>query len=453
MSFTNFYMDSGGNDMNAGSVQNHAAAAGPSTNGDWGNAAANRFTAASGTPFSAVNVGDWASVYVDGTTSGAVYVAQVTAVNAGGASIDLSTTAKYGTAPTNSATGRSCRVGGSWLSELPLTTLTGTVPASTKVNCNNALTITANRTFALAGLTTAPLWISGYNANPGDLDNDTTNTLAKPVWTLNSTVRLICSGNYQIWSGLSVVASVNSINGAILASGSPQVYSRVRVENTNSGTNAAAFIGQGSNVKCQYCWFKSPTTATGIEVVQTGAGLKVGCVAEGGGLAGFNATTNAVTLVQCIGLTNTGAAFLATTGGMSLINCTAYNATVDGVKWSSTPAAGASVVGCLFVSGSNTMTNGINNASGTNTANVLLAGNDFYNVTNPTVGLGDTPALFGQTEGSSPIVSATNLTPVATSNAIIHGFPGIFENETFSGYTHIGAVQTHPPPFGAPGVQ
>jgi hypothetical protein len=453
MAFTNFYLDAGGNDMNAGSVQNHAAAAGPSTNGDWGNAAANRFTAASGTPFSAVNVNDWASVYVDGTTSGAVYVAQVTAVNAGGASIDLSTTAKYGTAPSNSATGRSCRVGGSWLSEFPLTTLTGTVPASTKINFNNNLTITASRTIALAGLTTAPLWFSGYNTNPGDLDNDTTNSLAKPIWTFNANFGLVTSGAHQIWSGLSVKGNAS---GVVWQSSSQSLMmSRCRVENTSSNAAAYAFQPTFTNT-IAYSYFKAPSTGTtnGVVVANGTGSTYLGCVFDGGGLAGLNLANNQNLVVRCVFLTNTGAGILCNSAQARIMGCTFYGATVDGVKWTGAPAAGASVVGCLFsgVNGGAATTNGINNASGTNTNLVFRACNDYYNVTNREVGFGDSPEFFPQTDSSPVATSATNLTPVATANARARGFPGLFENALFSGYSDIGAVQSHPPPFGHPGL-
>jgi hypothetical protein len=112
MAFTEFYCDaSAGANVNAGDLTANGVVT--STNGDWGNATANRFTAASGTPFSGVSVGDFASVYLDGATI-AVYIARVTAVNGGGASLDLSTTAISGTAPATGATGRSCTTGGAW---------------------------------------------------------------------------------------------------------------------------------------------------------------------------------------------------------------------------------------------------------------------------------------------------------------------------------------------------
>src|SRR5262245_42336786 len=112
MAFEEFYITGADDNVNAGSTTANTASV-TETNGDWGNAAANRFTAASGTPFSAVTVGEWASIYNDGAST-AVYVARVTAVNAGGASIDLSSTVKMGTAPTTGATGKSCKIGGAW---------------------------------------------------------------------------------------------------------------------------------------------------------------------------------------------------------------------------------------------------------------------------------------------------------------------------------------------------
>jgi hypothetical protein len=63
------------------------------------------------------------------------------------------------------------------------------------------------------------------------------------------------------------------------------------------------------------------------------------------------------------------------------------------------------------------------------------------------VGLGDSPAFFQQTDGSAVATSATDLTPVVGSNARNNGFPGIFENMSFTNYLDIGAVD-HIDPVG-----
>jgi hypothetical protein len=128
MAWTEFYMDSGGNNMNSGSSSATAASV-TSTNGNWNGTSI--FTAVSGTPFSGTAVGDWASIYIDGTTSGAVYIAQITTINGGGSGITLSTTNKFGTAPASSATARSCKVGGAWANfDTLMTSLTNTTIAS-----------------------------------------------------------------------------------------------------------------------------------------------------------------------------------------------------------------------------------------------------------------------------------------------------------------------------------
>ena len=113
------------------------------------------------------------------------------------------------------------------------------------------------------------------------------------------------------------------------------------------------------------------------------------------------------------------------------------------------------VTGCLFsgANGGTATTNGINNASGTNTSLVTRACNDYYNVTNAEVGMGDSYAFFAQTDSAAVATSSTNMTPVSTSNARGHGFPGIFENESFSSLLDIGGVQHNPTQlFAYPGM-
>lgn len=446
MSFTNLYLIGGGagsSDINAGSSIGASQAA-PTTSGSWVNAT-NTFVATGGTPFGATVIGDYVSIYADGATV-TTYSAQVTSV-VSNVSVILSGTIKYGTAPTDGPANRSAVAGGSWNSEIVLAATglgTFTVPQPTKINIKQATyTVAASRTISIAGATTTPIWFSGYNTTPGDLDADTTNSLAKPILALSATFIFTLSGAYQIWSGVSVTGNRSGTIWSM--SGSNCLAVRCRFENTSTNAAAIAFTFGATGGRLAYSWCKCPATATTTGVVQIGGASAtcVGVVADTGGIAGFNAAGNTSALVRCIGLNNTGAGILATTAGLVVVDCTIYNATVDGLKWSSTPVTngGHVVVGTLFVSGSNTMTNGINNASGTNTSNVFRSNNDYFNVTNPEVGFGDSPAWFGQAESLSPVISATNMTPIAGSNARANGFPGIYETETFSSYQNIGAVQ------------
>lgn len=443
MAFVNFYIQSGANSMNAGSTTSNAADV-TQTNGAW-STVTNIFTAAAATPFSGVTANvDYASIYPDGTTSGAVYVALITAVGGGGLTITLSSTIKYGTAPTTGATGISAKVNGAWADHTPLGTLTGTVPQSTKINIKQATyTVAATTTIALAGAATTPLWIDGYNTTPGDLNTDTTNALAKPVLALNATFKWNPTGNHQIWGNLSITA--NRSGTTLDVGGQNQHFIRVRVQNTSSNSAAGAISNSGATQTVfAYCWAKLPSTATtasgGCYTIVTEATL-IGCVAEGGGTAGFaNSSSVAMTLIDCVALNTTGSGVLVT-GAASILRCvglTVYNPTIDGIRFSAVPTSAISIVGSLFALCGGF---GINNAGGTNTNVPFRACNDFYLCTSGNEnGFGDSPAFFGQTESVSPVTSSTDMTPVSTSNAISHGFPGIFENEIFSSFVAIGAV-------------
>lgn len=444
--FAPFYLIAGGTgsaDINAGSSIGAAQAA-PATGGSWVNAT-NTYVAPSATPFATTIVGDYVSIYADGATV-TTYVAQVTTV-VSNVSVVLSATIKYGTAPTDGAANRSAVAGGSWNTEQVLAAgglATTTVPQSTKINMKGNLTITASRTISMADATTTTLWFSCYNTTPGDLDADTTNSLTKPIWTLNSTFGLVASGNFQVWSGLSVVGSRTGPMWTL--SGSVQTQVRCRIENTSANAGAIASTWSGTGV-CAYSWMKCATTATttGVCSLSGFTGTMLGVVAEGGGIAGFNlAAAAGMVLSNCVGLTNTGAGVLATTANAKVLYSTFYGATVDGIKWTGTPSGnGSLVIGCLFsgLNSSTATTNGINNASGTNTASVFRACNDYYNVTNPEVGMGDSFAFFPQTDSNPVVTSGTNMTPVAGSNALNHGFPGIFENQTYTSFLAAGAVQ------------
>ncbi len=444
MAFTEFYIDSGGNDMNAGTVVN-AAASVTSTNGSW-DITANTFIATAGTPFASVAVGEWASIYVDGTTSGAVYIAQVTGLHVAGLGVVLSTTAIYGTKPSASATTRSCKIGGSHLSELPWASGglgATTVPASTRVNWKKGTyTIVASRTFSIAGTATAPLWFRGYDTTPGDCDSNP--ALTRPTLALNATFAITTSGAQQIWSSVNVTGARS---GTIWTSGAASLrIIRCRSENTSSNAAAIAITLSTTGQTVAYSWFKTPTTATtsGTVLMSSGATL-IGCVSEGGGLATYNmtGTTQVPIFIGCISLNATGDAWLTsvTTGGLLLFNCLAYNPTRDGVRFSAITTGNGVIASSLFATCSGV---GINNATGGNLNTVFRTNNDFYNCGANEAGFGDTPSLFEQTESVDPFVSVgTNFGLIATANAIANGFaPGGFENlaSTLS-YLAIGPVQ------------
>lgn len=116
--FTEFYVQTTGSNMNAGSTATDTATV-TYTGGDW-DASTDVFTAAVGADMTEAQVGRWASVYYDGDTSPTAnqyLVARITAVDSGARTVTLSTTARalLGTeVATSTSDDRSLKIGGAW---------------------------------------------------------------------------------------------------------------------------------------------------------------------------------------------------------------------------------------------------------------------------------------------------------------------------------------------------
>lgn len=116
MSYTEFCCRSGGSNLNAGTRTGSSAEPGTSADftyasGSWV-ASTGVFTVASGNPQSdGVAVGDWVSVYADGSTVTG-FIAPVSARTTTTITVDL--TKKSGTAPTDGSLNRTLKVGGAW---------------------------------------------------------------------------------------------------------------------------------------------------------------------------------------------------------------------------------------------------------------------------------------------------------------------------------------------------
>ena len=113
MAFQEFYISTLGSNLNGGSGSS-ANATFTCINGNW-NAASFNFTPKDGqNPSGNVNVGDFCSIYPDGSSVG-VYITRITGVvNAANGNISTSSANSAGAAPTNGATNRTIKVGGAW---------------------------------------------------------------------------------------------------------------------------------------------------------------------------------------------------------------------------------------------------------------------------------------------------------------------------------------------------
>jgi hypothetical protein len=446
MAFMEFYVQSGGSNLNAGSVAADAATV-TVVNANW-NATTRVYTGLTGVEFAGVSVGEWASVYLDAATV-TPYVAEVTAVGALGVSITLSATLKQGTAPTTGATGRSCKVGGAHASITPWgsTGFAAVAPGeSTRVNIKNATyTRTADDIISMPIATGIPVWFRGYTTTIGDCDEDP--TLARPIFAYNATFQMNFNGTGQSWSSLEFTG--NRSGFVVAATSNNITMVRLRAENTSTNAAAGAFLMgvlSGYN-RMAYCWGKTPTSGTTNGVYTNNAvsatHLYVGCVAEGGGNAGFLAAGCAhLNYFQCLGLNNTGNGFKVTGAsvGWRFINNTVYNSTSDGIYFDTIPTETSCLLGnALWVCGGY----GVNNAGASVTSRVLRLCNSFYLCTSGNYNqFGDMPEWFPQAETSQPYTSATDMTPVIGSLSRAAGFaPGNFENQSFRSAADIGAVQ------------
>lgn len=307
--FTEFYCDAAtGSNINAGDNKTVTTA----TNGDWGNALANRFTAASGTPFSAVAVGDWASVYTDGATVG-VYVARVTAVNAGGASLDLSSTAKSGTAPTTAATGRSCTVGGKWKGPNGASAFPVGFVQSTMMNASShpvRINFKSGTTYAItAGMSTTnagPIFWQGYTTTPGDLGKATIDG-----GTSGASYTLL-TANVVNHSWTDFIFANNGATGAadgIVNSAAENVYNRVVVHDIRrTGIGATTGIQSYCEVEAYACNKSNTSSACGMYILISGTAA-IRCHSHDH-TAGANANglkvDGGIVVFRCISESNTG---------------------------------------------------------------------------------------------------------------------------------------------------
>lgn len=174
--FTEFYTQSGGSNLNAGSTTNNTAAY-TSASGNWV-LSTRVFTVTDGTnPSSSVSVGDFMSVYANAASSTG-YVTRVTNVqNATNGTITGSTTVQAGNAPSNSTGGITIKTGGAWkgpnaavgvpLSLVTLTALKNTNGDTFRLNMKNDATYSITTGITMSTNANGG-WIQGYSSTVND---------------------------------------------------------------------------------------------------------------------------------------------------------------------------------------------------------------------------------------------------------------------------------------------
>ncbi len=347
MPFTEFCCRSGGSNLNAGTVSGSSAepataAVYSHTNADW-NASTGVYTPASGDPSASVNVGDFASIYLDAATS-TPFVGRVTAVDS--TTITVSLTAKSGTAPTTGATGRSIRVGGAWQgpngsSGFPMTlvqsTMTNASSHMPRINFKNDQTysITATITHSNSG----PAMFQGYASSYGDgaratLDGAGASPNSILLW--NQTGNRIMTADWILQNNGGATSTQHA--GLSVGGTGGQVY-RVVARNIR----ASGFIcGQSSVIhECEAysCNLSDTANRGGFETNASGTSTFVRCFSHDNNRHGFIfgfSTVGAEAVYNCVAESNSEDGFSIAgqiSGSISLfIGCDSWNNGRDGMR-------------------------------------------------------------------------------------------------------------------------
>lgn len=328
MAYTEFYCQTTGDNTNAGSTTSNTPAY-TSTNGNW-NSATGVFTPSDGSnPSLSVNVGDWASVYIDGATL-AVYIALVTAVTA--TTITVSLTFKSGTVPVTSATTRTIKVGGAWKGpngavifpfNFLASTTRGTNDFIPRVNFKTGTygvtaSLTANQTF---------MTYQGYTNTPGDYCPG-----GRPVFDFTGSSMAAAALNSTVvgclFADMIFQNNGNLVNLFLMSSNS--IALRILAKTT---AQTAINLGGGSTaIECEAYDYNRNTNA-GIPGIEVGTGsVAIRCIAHdssvgiGGGTTWGYRVSNGV-CIGCIAYGNQSIGFLCNTTNFipRFIGCDAYN--------------------------------------------------------------------------------------------------------------------------------
>ena len=354
--YTEFYCQSGGSNLNACSTTNNTAAY-TSTNGNW-STATNIFTPTDGsTPASSVNVGDFASIYVDGATVG-VFIGRVTTVAAGvNGGITISSTSRAGSAPSTSATARSIKVGGACKGPngsdafpLNLSSIGNIVNTSSdpvRFNLKNDATYSPTVGVSIGGVIT----VQGYSSSVGDGGRAIIDAATTTI-----TVLTINAGGTVITDIIAQSSATTGTGDGFQSTAIGAVFTRCVANNMRG--NGFNFANSGNiAIECESYANNKSNTSGNAGFLLSSLGVAMYCIAHdntGSNTDGF-ATTAGVTgptFLNCIADTNGRHGFSVNTSATqtSLIQCDSYNNTTDGFKiLNTTTSALARIQNCNFI--------------------------------------------------------------------------------------------------------
>lgn len=410
--FTEFYCQSGGLNLNAGSTTSNTALY-TSTNGNW-NAGTLVFTPTDGTnPVSAgVAVGMIASVYIDGASVSVAFGRITVVTNASNGAITVGAV-QTGTFPSTSATTRTIKVGGAWLgpnaaSGFPFT-LTGygntrdATGHEVRTNLKNDQTYSMTSSFTFGAGSSGSV-IQGYTSSVGDggrftMDGGTstgsliTNVVGSGTSFIDAIFKTsITSGTTdlvtaQILSSWVRCVFTGSRGTGLVASTVGITLTECEAYNNNlaNSSNKAGFILGAGGVYAKRCISHDNTGSnTSGFTIGSGPTILENCIASTNGFCGVKIT---------------GASF---NGDIQINNCDFYNNGSDAIN------IAASQANPIWIENDNFIKN---TGAGVNNVSVLCPGfvyNCGYGAGTQANGSADTINNMTQ---SGTITYASNVTP------------------------------------------
>lgn len=358
MAFTEFYCNaSTGSNINAGDL----AASGVVTDvgGTYsqggGAGGTDRYTVSAGTPFSGAAAGQFVSVYTAGATV-ATFIGRVTAVNSGGASIDISLTALSGTRPANAST-KTATIGGAWLgpngsTNFPFGFVAATMTDSgadiPRVNLKNNATYSI--TAAVSHTVLGPCVWQGYTSSVGDggraiIDGGTSGT---------SYILFSLSGSGVFHDFWDLIFQNNGATGSANGVSSSDPRNNFHRCVVNSVRGSGFLLGVAEECEAYSCnqsntanngGFSAPTSA----IAGTNFNRCISHDNSGSNNCGFYDQGGSMVYRLCIADTNgLHGFFLNNVPQTSISQCDAYNNGTDGVRLA-LGTARVSIENCNFV--------------------------------------------------------------------------------------------------------
>lgn len=451
MAFTEFYVRTTGSNLNAGSTNVDAPVFG-TTAGTW--VAATGVYTKAGADLSAVAVGMWASVFIDGATVG-VFVGQITAVDDAADTITVSLVRKSGTAPVDGVGNRSINVGGAFAGPAAAVafpfgfvqaTMTNVAADPPRINfAAGTWNVTAAMTHGNAGIT---VW---QGAGPTDTVIDGVIVGASyTVLTFNSSA----TGNHLVGFGFNNNGTTGSATMVSIA-GVGSMLENCVFENSRGFGLTVGATGVLA-VKCLAVNCNSSDTAAlgGFNVIEESFLVRchshLNSTANGHGFVLSVSTGETATFINCIASENGGDGFLCLAGANGILSgCCAVSNGGDGLDMTAiTVVATVCCHNCIF---SDNAGYGINGDITVGTPNVYNCA--FFDNTSGDISIINDGFIFGKiTLTADPFIAAAagnfGLNNVAGGGAAVRGagvgsfllYPALFPDPTI-GYPDVGAAQ------------